>query len=62
MPPTTFGHSIEFSSLHRSLLELDMHPHLLIDMQLSSIKLESVITAFDSVRDQLESIMAMISG
>ena len=39
-----------------------MLPHLLIDMQLSSIQLDSVITAFDSVRAQLESIMVVISG
>ena len=39
-----------------------MHPHLLIDMQLSYIKLELVITSSDSVRAQLELIMVVISG
>ena len=39
-----------------------MHPHLLIDMKLSSIQLDSVIIASDSVRAQLESIMVVISG
>ena len=62
MPPTTSGDSVEFSSLHRSLLKLDMCPHLLIDMQLSSIQLDLVITASDLVRHQLESIMVVISG
>ena len=62
MPPTTSGDSIEFSSLHQSWIELNMHPHMLIDMQLSFIQLELVIIAFDSVRAQLESIMVVISG
>ena len=39
-----------------------MCSHLLIDMQLSSIQLDSVITASDSVRAQLESIMVVMSG
>ena len=39
-----------------------MCPHLLIDMQLSSIQLDLVINAFDSIRAQLESIMVVISG
>ena len=39
-----------------------MFPNLLIDMQLSSIQLDSVNTASDSVRAQLESIMVVISG
>ena len=62
VPPTTSGDSVEFSSLHQSWLELDMRPHLLIDMQLSYIQLDLVITASDSVRAQLESIMVVISG
>ena len=39
-----------------------MRLHLLIDMQLSSIQLDLVITASDSIRDQLESIIVVISG
>ena len=61
-PPTTYGDLVEFSSLHQSWLELDMHPHLLIDMQLSSIQLDSINTSSDLVRAQLESIMVVISG
>ena len=39
-----------------------MRPHLLIDMQLSSIQLDLVITTYDSLNVQLESIMVVISG
>ena len=39
-----------------------MFPYLMIDMKLSSIQLDSIITAFDLVRAQLEPIMVVISG